>query len=298
MPMLHSHSEDNWMLSGINSKKEIANITPAANASMLYIKISDGFFRTPINEPITGPAILMRRMMYIGSMLFMIKTIVYKFYSIIDVTNDKSQKYKYSFDCFFIMNPAEHKKSSIPGDLSEEDKHKMHQLSHISLWLDGYDDLFSDFDPRPYSQRTLSDDFLSEAKKFSKERTSGITELKLLIPADQRNTYHEGVIKKRIRKHFKIQYDLLVKERKGMIREGLLFAIIGIILMIITSFMLFNRHPEKSPFLSFLLILFEPASWFLFWEGSRLVIFESKEKKPDLKVYEKMTNYGIHFMSY
>ena len=197
-----------------------------------------------------------------------------------------------------VMNPAEHKKSPIPGDLSEEDKQKMHQLSHISLWLDGYDDIFSDFDPRPYSQRTLSDDFLSEAKKFSKERTSGITELKILIPADQRNTYHESVIKKRIREHFRTQYDLLVKERKGMIREGLLFAVIGIILMIITSFMLFNKHPEKSPFLSFLLILFEPASWFLFWEGSRLVIFESKEKKPDLEFYKNITSYGIHFMSY
>lgn len=193
------------------------------------------------------------------------------------------------------MNPAEQK---LPLQKSEEDTQAMHQLSHISLWLDGYDDIFSDFDPRPYSQRTLSDDFLSEAKKFSKERTSGVNELKLLVPADKRNTYYESIIKKRIRENFRTQYDLLVKERKGMIREGLIFTVIGLALMIITSFMLFNKHPEKSLFLSFLLILFEPASWFLFWEGLRFVVFESREKKPDLEFYEKMTNCGIYFISY
>ena len=31
---------------------------------------------------------------------------------------------------------------------------------NISLVLDSYDDLFSDFDPRDYSQKALSDDFL------------------------------------------------------------------------------------------------------------------------------------------
>ena len=33
----------------------------------------------------------------------------------------------------------------------------------VSLWLDTYEDIFSDFDPRPYGQRALSEDFVAEA---------------------------------------------------------------------------------------------------------------------------------------
>ena len=51
-------------------------------------------------------------------------------------------------------------------------KHEIKELlekTQISLWLDDYADIFSDFDPRPFSQRALSDDFLNEAKKVVRE---------------------------------------------------------------------------------------------------------------------------------
>lgn len=50
-----------------------------------------------------------------------------------------------------------------------EETEKILEMSEISIWLDNYDDIFSDFDPRPYSQRSLSDDFLAEAKKIEHE---------------------------------------------------------------------------------------------------------------------------------
>jgi len=43
------------MLSGISSRNEMPSITPAAKQSMLHIYIKDGFFATPIIEPIIGP---------------------------------------------------------------------------------------------------------------------------------------------------------------------------------------------------------------------------------------------------
>ena len=42
----------------------------------------------------------------------------------------------------------------------------------IFLWLDDFDDIFSDFDPRPYSARELSDDFLDEVRKIAAEMMS------------------------------------------------------------------------------------------------------------------------------
>ena len=55
----------------------------------------------------------------------------------------------------------------------------------VSLSLNGYNDLFSYFDPRTYSQRTLSDDFLVEAKHALRDRNQAGLELNLLVPADK-----------------------------------------------------------------------------------------------------------------
>lgn len=48
-------------------------------------------------------------------------------------------------------------------DLKEQKNTK--ENYSISLWIDSYDDIFSDFDPRHFSLRNISDDFLYEVKK-------------------------------------------------------------------------------------------------------------------------------------
>ena len=53
---------------------------------------------------------------------------------------------------------------------------------NISLILDDYNDLFSDFDPRHYSERALSDDFLAESKRASRDKPAGSLEVKFLVP--------------------------------------------------------------------------------------------------------------------
>ena len=42
----------------------------------------------------------------------------------------------------------------------EEKVRNLLKKGEISLLLDSYTGIFSDFDPRPYAERTLSDDFL------------------------------------------------------------------------------------------------------------------------------------------
>ena len=51
--------------------------------------------------------------------------------------------------------------------------------SEIPLWLDNYNDLFSDFDPRHYSNRALSQDFLEELKRASRDKQTKTVNLKL-----------------------------------------------------------------------------------------------------------------------
>lgn len=190
----------------------------------------------------------------------------------------------------------EQRKKEEDKEINESKMHDLLKKSEISLWLDTYDDIFSDFDPRPYFQRILSDDFLFEAKKASRDTKSGI-ELKFLIAKDMRNAEKEALIKKRLHEHFKKHLLELQKEVSGIIRGGVLFVLAGIILMFIATFILI-KYPEKNIFPTFLVVLLEPAGWFLLWEGLNQIIFKSSQESPDLKFYEKMSKCEIGFFDY
>jgi len=181
--------------------------------------------------------------------------------------------------------------------LGKEEKQKLLRMSEISLMLDDYDDIFSDFDPRPYSERSLSVDFLDEAKRASRDKDDIGIELSFLIPKYKRNTAEEALIKKRLHEHFRKNHHRLEKEKKEVVNKGILFTVMGIIVMFVASLILF-KESGKNLLISFLIILLEPAGWFLFWEGLGQVIFEAKKKKPELEFYEKMLKCEIHFLPY
>lgn len=182
-----------------------------------------------------------------------------------------------------------------------EDEHTKRKTlleqSEISLLLDTYDDIFSDFDPRPYSERALSDDFLLEAKKASKDKESGKVELEFLIPKHLKNTNQEYLIKKRLRAHFKKHHTMLIQEKKAILKEGIIFTVAGILLMIVATYIL-SSNLQKTFATSFIIILLEPGGWFLFWTGLDKIVLESKKFKPDIEFYEKMSRAKMHFLSY
>ena len=171
------------------------------------------------------------------------------------------------------------------------------EKSEISLLLDTYDDIFSDFDPRPYSERALSDDFLLEAKKASRDKESGKVELEFLIPKHLKNANQEYLIKKRLRSHFKKHHTRLTQEKKVVIKGGITFTITGIFLMLVATYILFSTL-QKTFITSFVIVLLEPGGWFLFWTGLDKIVLESKKFKPDIEFYEKMSRAKINFISY
>jgi hypothetical protein len=175
----------------------------------------------------------------------------------------------------------------------ENKKFRMSEV--IPLWLEGYDDIFSDFDSRSYSHRALSVDFLDEAKRASKDKPGGI-DLKLLLDKKKRNAKSETMIKKRLREHFMHHHQMLENERKKLMGKGMYLLMLGILIMIFTTFVLFS-FGESSVSTTFLIVLLEPAGWFLFWEGLNLVVFESKKETRDLRFYDKMAKCRIEFVS-
>ena len=83
-------------------------------------------------------------------------------------------------------------------EINPDSKKSMLQRAEISILLNSYNDIFSAFDPSEYSERTLSDDFIIQAKNFSKSKDGNKMSLKLLLPASARNEQDEKVITKRL----------------------------------------------------------------------------------------------------
>lgn len=178
-------------------------------------------------------------------------------------------------------------------------KHPSAESHEVILQLDHYDDIFSDFDMRPYSKRALSVDFLDEIKRATGDANIGAVELVLHAPASQRNESHELLIKDRLAAHFRRHYDLLKKDKFRVLKRGWGMVFVGIAFMIAAT-LVAHEGAEESILLSFLLIFLEPAAWFLLWEGMDQVIFHSKTITPELEFYKKMSHERsmVHFKSF
>jgi hypothetical protein len=169
----------------------------------------------------------------------------------------------------------------------------------IVLRLDHYNDIFSDFDIRPYSKRALSIDFLDEIKRATWDKENGAVELIFQIPEKDKNEEMEKTIRERLVEHFKRHHRLLEEEKKKIMRLGTWMVVMGIVCMIAATFVVFE-DPSQNLLLSFLVVFLEPAAWFLLWEGMDQIIFNSKSLDNELNFYRKMSNpHGnIYFKTY
>jgi len=163
----------------------------------------------------------------------------------------------------------------------------------IPLILNSYDDIFSGFDPRPYSQRALSKDFLIECQKASEDK-KGKIELKLILDKNKRKIKDEEMIIKRIKEHFSKHFIEKKKELFGMKLIGLAWFLAGCFLTAITAIFM---ERNVSLFMKVLVNLAHPAGWFFLWEGMGKILIHSKDKKQEYLFHEKMNNAKISFVS-
>jgi hypothetical protein len=169
------------------------------------------------------------------------------------------------------------------------------EVKRLPLQINSYNDIFSDFDPRRFDHRALSIDFLDEAKRATREIKENI-ELKFYIPRDRRNLNQEVMNKRRLCEHFKNHHEIISKEKKSIIKRGLSFVFGGIILMFLATYVLFEYR--ETAIGTFFVIFLEPASWFLFWEGLNMAIFEPRRLKDELDFYKKMSHCRIEFVNH
>ena len=168
--------------------------------------------------------------------------------------------------------------------------------SEIRFWLDDYDDVFSDFDPRPYSRRAISDDFLKEASKVLRETKHGSFEIRLLIPKEKESKEKDTIVQKRLSAHFRSQAETDRKALNETRIKGSLICILGFSFMIIAAAI--NYYNLKSLIPIILVTILEPAGWFSIWTGFEGIFIKPQELRPAIQFSEKMSKASIVFEPY
>jgi len=165
----------------------------------------------------------------------------------------------------------------------------------ISIWLDRYEEIFSDFDSRPYSDRILSDDFISELKKVCDESEFIVNELKLLLPEEIRDHNTETVINKKLHGYLRKNFHYYQAQRKKVIIRGLIKFVLGTLLITMAFYAL--KIESKSISVTLLFVMIEPPGWFLVWTGLEELNQSWSKKSFELDFYSKMQKSKISFIS-
>ncbi|MFA6489953.1 MAG: hypothetical protein WCT52_04710 [Candidatus Micrarchaeia archaeon] len=173
----------------------------------------------------------------------------------------------------------------MAGEKSEEAQ----QFREITIQLDTYDDIFSDFDPRPYQERELSEDFIKEIQRRYMEDKRGRFEVHFTVPFSERDAKEEALIKKRLREHFAVMVrreDETIKSTKS---RGYIYMLVGAIVLLADVYALFLLEGTSLEY-RILSILLVPAGWYGMWTGIEKIIddpFASIERRAAFDKFEK-----------
>ena len=168
--------------------------------------------------------------------------------------------------------------------------------NQVSVWLDSYDDIFSDFDPMPYTKRALSDDFIHQVKKLSAGHSRGQTSLELLFPVPKRNMETEKVVAEQLQRHFRLTYEKLLEERRNRHRRAWFFVLSGVLFMVISSYLSFLS--SRLYFMHLMKTFSEPAGWFLLWTGLDQFLYFSAKSTSDMAFYKSFRDTEIECGGY
>jgi hypothetical protein len=166
-------------------------------------------------------------------------------------------------------------------------------MSDIKLWLDSYDDIYSDFDSRHYLKRRISEDFLYELRNELAFTKTEVNHIILLLPQNKRNAVSEEIIAKGLSDYFKTQYIFHKKKCENKLKQGLLLFFIGCIIMLLNSFFSFTY--KESFLIIFLRILLEPAGWFLLWAAFDFLYYDFAKLKTVRNSFQLLSNVEIKF---
>jgi len=155
--------------------------------------------------------------------------------------------------------------------MTDAQQQRIKDIKEISIAIDTWDDIYSDFDPRPLNERALSEDFIAELKKRYKETRTGNFLIVIYAPVSLKDEKTEKAVIQRLKAHFKHRF-LQRKKDVDLIRtRGVVFVISGIcflgFLTVATYFKWFS-----SLTIEVVSIILMPLGWFGIWEGLSSIV--------------------------
>jgi hypothetical protein len=168
-------------------------------------------------------------------------------------------------------------------------------MPELSLWLDYYDDIYSDFDSRHYLKRRISEDFLHElrmARKYKKERVS---DLVMLLPEEKRTEDTERIIISSLNDFFKDQVRNTKEKYRKKLNTGIALLVAGLVTLTINSYI--NFKTQNSFIFSVIRILLEPGGWFLLWLSFDILFYDLRTVKKEIEFFKELSEVNIHFKS-
>ncbi len=184
----------------------------------------------------------------------------------------------------------------LPAQAKSGEQRTFQEIRDFSIALDDYDDIFSDFDPRPYNRRELSGDFLREVEKRDMEAGGEKIDVLLFLPKELRKAKNEELILKRIKEHYGAEIKRVAKKVKARKDAGMLFAVAGLTLLVIEAFVV--STPAYAALTGLLGALLVPLGWFTMWTGLDRIVQDPEEDRKRLEMLERMRKAAFVFKAY
>jgi len=162
-----------------------------------------------------------------------------------------------------------------------------------TIYLDTYDDLFSDFDYGIYETRRISGDLTDELESRLVKADSDKIELIFAIPESERKKDVEAMAKKRLRQVFvkkarSIDSKINVMKNTGSKRILIGAAIIG-------CEWIAAAYADPSSLLYLASLWIAPPGWFFAFTGLELLFDESEKPKKRRDLYRVLSDASITF---
>ncbi|MCK5706654.1 MAG: hypothetical protein KAI43_03290 [Candidatus Aureabacteria bacterium] len=171
---------------------------------------------------------------------------------------------------------------------------RIKKIKQISIAIDTWDDVFSDFDPRPIKDRMLSEDFIVELKKRYRETKKGDFVIEILAPVDLCNPNTERSVIQRLKRDFKHRSLQKRKELSKLRRRGTVFVLFGIFFLTALTLLTYYKVVSKLA-IEILGIIFMPLGWFGIWEGFSKIVDPSRVSIQEEIIFDKLSRAVIKF---
>ncbi len=170
----------------------------------------------------------------------------------------------------------------------------MKDIREISIVIDDWDDIFSDFDPRPLGDRAFSEDFIYELKKRYRETKTGRMLILICAPMALKDEKSEKIVIQRLKREFKRE---ALQRRKEIFKirvRGIIFVIFGVCSLGTLTFITYYGGLGKIT-MEFLGIVLMPMGWFGIWEGLSKIVDTSPKFIQDEIFFEKISKADYKF---